>query len=279
MNRHVVFVVMGVAISGGFLAGGCADGPQKPVTGEDPVVTGKLKMNLETTSDSGKIYRLRNALFPIDGGSGITLNSENDPTKSVLEAFLSPTFHTIELREGWFVEQVDELLGSAFFVDATLISSSFQFFEIRSQEETFVKFDFEVDGRRISFGPPGRLIVGIGVHERICGNGIMESGEACDGFDFGFQTCSSVTLGSLPNGFLQCTSQCFLDTSFCTGGDGGVGGFGAGGFPPFDGSVGAGGAFPATGGVPATGGAAETGGASAGGIGGGGTGGRGRGQG
>src|SRR5262245_20372941 len=121
MRKLVVFVAVGVAIQGGLLAGGCAEGPQKPATGEDPIVSGTLRMQLQTTSDSGKVYRLRNAMFPVDAPIGVTLNSETDPTKNVLEAFLNPGFHQIELRDGWFIEQVDELLGSSAFVDATLL--------------------------------------------------------------------------------------------------------------------------------------------------------------
>jgi hypothetical protein len=238
-------------------------------------------MNLTTTSDSGKVYRLRQASFPVNSffsSNTITLSSETDPTKSVLETFLNPGSYQIQLVDGWFVTQVDDLLGSESFVPATLLSSSFQFFDILSDTETFVKFEFEVDGQRVTFGPPGRLIVGIGVHERngsaFCGNGIIDAGESCDGPDLGFQTCASATLGSLPNGFLFCSQFCTLDTTFCTAGDGGVGGaggsfggaggvIGAGGFGGFvsDGSVGG----MTAGGSPAMGGVTSAGGASAGG--------------
>jgi hypothetical protein len=131
--------------------------------------TGTLKMKLQTTSASGKVYRLRQAVLPVTSfftGTGVTLRSEDDPTRAVLEAFLAPGGYQIGLQDGWFIEQVDELLGSATFVNATLLSPQFQFFEIQSNQETFMKFDFEVDGQRVGFGPPGRLIVGIGVQER-----------------------------------------------------------------------------------------------------------------
>lgn len=132
--------------------------------------TGTLKMRLQTTSESGKVYRLRQAVLPITpfsvSGPGVTLRSEDDPASAVLETFLAPGTYGINLNEGWFVEQVDELLGTATPIEATLLSSSFQVFDIQSNGETFVKFDFEVDGRRVGFGPPGRVIVGIGVHEK-----------------------------------------------------------------------------------------------------------------
>lgn len=270
MRRLVIFGAIGLSIQGGLLAGGCADSAQSPVA-SDPVVRGSLRMQLTAVSDSGKVYRLRQAVFPVTsffGSSSLTLNSETDPTKTVLEAFLNPGSYQIQLLDGWFVEQVDELLGTAVPVGATLQSSSFQFFDIQSDSETLVKFDFEVDGQRVSFGPPGRLIVGIGVQERngsaFCGNGVMDPGESCDGPDLGFQTCATVTFGSLPNGFLFCSPSCSFDTTFCTAGDGGIGGAGG----SFGGAGGFGGVFgmDASAGGTSTGGARATGGVSAGGA-------------
>jgi len=46
-----------------------------------------------------------------------------------------------------------------------------------------------------------------------CGNGVMESGEVCDGTDFGGQTCPSA-LGR-DFGSLACTPSCQLDVSGC----------------------------------------------------------------
>ncbi|HEX4336809.1 MAG TPA: hypothetical protein VH062_12910 [Polyangiaceae bacterium] len=282
-------------------------------------------MALEATSDSGKVYRLRNATFfvepefffsgkatpletgsidgggPVQGSAGspvfsdggsipvgsggvsgfggffgsggsatagfggfgtgggifssggfvsstpgaITLSSEDDPNSPVIERFMAPGPYDIQLFDGWFVEQVDNLLGTTAIVPATLESSSFQFFDITSDQETFVKFDFLVDGSRVTFGPPGRLIVGIGIHETggngTCGDGKIDSGESCDGFDLGGQTCASLTMGSQPFGSLFCTGFCTFDTSFCSGNgtfDGGTGGFsgtgGGVGLPPVD---------------------------------------------
>jgi hypothetical protein len=63
-----------------------------------------------------------------------------------------------------------------------------------------------------------------------CGNGITEPGELCDGVDLNGETCSSATMGALPNGALRCSPGCLLDTSRCFGlgpppdGGGGTGG-------------------------------------------------------
>jgi hypothetical protein len=65
----------------------------------------------------------------------------------------------------------------------------------------------------------------------VCGNGIIESGEVCDGTSLGGESCSSVTMHALPSGVLRCTVTCTFDTSQCSGGTGGsgIGGMGFGG--------------------------------------------------
>jgi hypothetical protein len=153
-------------------------------------------------------------------------------------------------------------------VQASLLSDSFQFFDIQSNQETFVQYQFQVNGERVGFGPPGRLIVGIGVTETsgACGNGALDPGEVCDGGNFGGETCASATFGAAPLGTLFCNSDCSsFDTTFCFGQgtvDGGGGTFGGGGFgggfPVLD--AGFGGAGGAAGG-PTTGGSTSTGGA------------------
>ncbi len=361
MKKIVSYVAMGLAFGCAVDLGGCSDdGAQKAPAAV--AQTGTLKMNLETVSASGKVYRLRNAFFEVNpsfffeakgevgatgsasaspdggpisaggspgfpftdsgvagstgtggfggfpiedggiifggspgfggafpaggtpsdtggfagagafgGGTGsgtIELSSENNPDDPVIETFLSPSSYTIQLFDGWFMEQVDNLLGTATPVQASLLSDTFQFFDIQSNQETFVQYQFLVNGERVGFGPPGRLIVGIGVTETngTCGNGVLDPGEVCDGANFGGETCASATLGSAPFGTLFCSSDCLsFDTTFCFGQgtvDGGGGTFGGGGFgggfPVTDGGFGgAGGAA----GAPTTGGSTSTGGA------------------
>jgi hypothetical protein len=167
MRAFISSLVLGAAA---LSAVGCTQ--KDPGGGDKQAIaqTGKLDLALEAVSDSGKVYRLRNADFPIlsdfGSGSSLVLHSEDDPSKAVLEAFLAPGNYTAFLNDGWFVEQVDNLNETSFVVPAVLESSQVQFFEIRSDEESFVKFNFQVDGRRVTFGPPGRLNVGIGIVER-----------------------------------------------------------------------------------------------------------------
>lgn len=299
MKRLISFLAVGIAanyVLGGVAA--CSSDAPPPAKKSAPQVgqRGTLSMALQAVSESGKIYRLRNATFLVNsgfffagtqandiafpdastpptggspafmdggfgmGGSGgfvdagfggffpgaggsigfpgstsIVLSSEDDPNAQVIERFLAPSGYVIDLLDGWFVEQVDNLLGTSAFVPATLRSSPFQFFTIQSDQETFVRYDFDVDGSRVSFGPPGRLIIGIGVQETngSCGNGIVDNGEVCDGANTNGVTCASFTMGAFPNGPLFCSKDCnFFDASFCFGNgfDGGTGGIGTGGF-------------------------------------------------
>jgi hypothetical protein len=48
----------------------------------------------------------------------------------------------------------------------------------------------------------------------VCGNGVQETGEDCDGSDLGGSSCQSLGLGS---GSLACDSGCLFDTSGCAG--------------------------------------------------------------
>jgi len=62
----------------------------------------------------------------------------------------------------------------------------------------------------------------------VCGNGIREGNEQCDGSDLGGQTCQSRGYAS---GSLSCNTNCIFNTSQCTSGGGGGGG-GGGWIPP-----------------------------------------------
>lgn len=58
----------------------------------------------------------------------------------------------------------------------------------------------------------------------VCGNGEQEAGEQCDGSDLGGATCSNQ---GFSGGSISCNSGCEVDTSSCTSGGTGGGGFSA----------------------------------------------------
>jgi hypothetical protein len=78
-----------------------------------------------------------------------------------------------------------------------------------------------------------------------CGDGVRQNAEACDGSDFGGQTCASFTLDAQPNGSLRC-SACTIDASLCVGTNGGSGG---GGSPSGAGGMSSGGTTGSSGGT------------------------------
>jgi hypothetical protein len=99
---------------------------------------------------------------PFDPFFSTTLFSESDPFAPTLEADLPTGTYEINLFGGWFLERVQN--GVAEPVEARLVSSPFQIFDIRANGETFVSYRFETNGEVIEFGE-GRLIVTIEVDE------------------------------------------------------------------------------------------------------------------
>ena len=57
------------------------------------------------------------------------------------------------------------------------------------------------------------VTVGCQKSEPVCGNGVLEDGEQCDGTNLDNKTCTDVVSGSI--GQLSCSSQCQFNTSQC----------------------------------------------------------------
>ncbi len=76
----------------------------------------------------------------------------------------------------------------------------------------------DLAGQQVDCSGPG-AVMDIGAIQSssagpVCGNGVREGSEACDGADLGGATCASLGLGS---GTLACTGQCAYNTSGCSG--------------------------------------------------------------
>ncbi|MBI5405946.1 hypothetical protein HY972_02825 [Candidatus Kaiserbacteria bacterium] len=67
-----------------------------------------------------------------------------------------------------------------------------------------------------------------------CGDGVIGSGEQCDGSNLGGSSCSSL---GFTGGTFSCTSACTFNTSQCTSGSSGGGGGGGGGGAPSSPSI------------------------------------------
>ena len=91
--------------------------------------------------------------------------------------------------------------------------------------------------RRCRAGVWTECACGPSAQRSLCGNGVVEPGELCDGGDLAGETCGSVTMFSATVGTLRCTAKCTFDTSGCfrsvgaggSGGMAGAGGRGGGG--------------------------------------------------
>jgi hypothetical protein len=87
----------------------------------------------------------------------------------------------------------------------------------------------------------------VAVATGVCGNGVAEAGELCDGKDLKGMTCAS--MGANPIGMLSCNSRCMFDTFTCSmgastmaaGGTGAVATGGTGASAKAAGSAGTGG--------------------------------------
>ncbi len=64
--------------------------------------------------------------------------------------------------------------------------------------------------------PYGNECIGAGCPPRTCGNGIVDSGEQCDGSNLNGRTCQSL---GYSGGTLSCSSSCAYDTSQCIASD------------------------------------------------------------
>jgi uncharacterized membrane protein YgcG len=161
---------------------------------------GELGVSLLTESDSGVVYRLRNALFLVRGPEDVDVCTEDyDINEPLLLVPLESGDYQVTLNDGaggaggsagtggtaggggtagnggtggtggstcdgtWFMEYSAN--GRPFApIEAQLVSANPAEVTITTQQTTLVTFSFEVDGRLINFGP-GTLAIDIDVTE------------------------------------------------------------------------------------------------------------------
>jgi hypothetical protein len=115
----------------------------------DPTETeakGTVKMALAANAGSNS-YRLNPAIFTVTGPENVVLDGSN---VDVLEASLAVGNYSIELNDGWAMQQ---LIGGSFQpIDAQLLSPNPQSFSIEEFAVTEVSFRFRVGDGEIVFG-------------------------------------------------------------------------------------------------------------------------------
>jgi hypothetical protein len=154
--KWLMMIVMMTATA--LFIGGCGD------TGESEGDVGELTMTLATISPTGVEYRLRQALFAIDGPEPTDISSEDYPPEQTrINVPLASGDYEVTLGGMWYLEHSAD--GQPFTpIDAILISPNPVSVRVIAEQVAFVNFTFEVDEGDINFGP-GTLSIGIDVVE------------------------------------------------------------------------------------------------------------------
>ncbi|MEM6991177.1 MAG: hypothetical protein AAF721_11785 [Myxococcota bacterium] len=119
-------------------------GCQDPETANED---GSLRMGLLGSDAQGTVFRLRDATFSIEGPSPTTVSTESapDPVDSIVVG-LPEGDYTVELEDGWRVEQWDPATDVATDVVAALTSENPADAAVLADSTTPVLFGFFVDG-------------------------------------------------------------------------------------------------------------------------------------
>ncbi len=152
------FMMIAMITATALFIGGCGD------TGESEGDVGELTMTLATISPTGVEYRLREAIFQIDGPEPTdVLGEDYPPDQARISVLLASGDYEVTLGGMWYMEHSAN--GQPFTpIDAILISPNPVSVRVIADQVAFVDFTFEVDEGDINFGP-GTLSIGIDVVE------------------------------------------------------------------------------------------------------------------
>ncbi|HTV21049.1 MAG TPA: hypothetical protein VMG12_20330 [Polyangiaceae bacterium] len=175
--------------------------------------SGQIHLPLVTPDDGA--FRLRQASFTIDDSAGnlvLTLDSDADPDATSLDAELGQAAYSIELLDGWSLEQLAED-GSSTAVAAALLTTNPTDFEIHDGGVTNILYQFATNSGVVSFGA-GTLDIGVDVTTQagLPGCDLLDrnscpSGQSCLLRDGSGETFCADS-GSLPIGSPCSSDQC-----------------------------------------------------------------------
>ncbi|WP_437954843.1 hypothetical protein WME76_25130 [Sorangium sp. So ce119] len=132
-----------------------------PDGAEQAEATGRASLSLVTQAN-GRVYRLSNAVFSVEGPIVTYLSSSDDPGETALTAALPVGDYTSFLETGWVLERDD---GGTFVpVQATLVSGNPALFTIHEGATTALVYRFQTDGTVVTIGD-GQLDISIEVTE------------------------------------------------------------------------------------------------------------------
>lgn len=216
MNRFASFHT-GLVLTALCMAAGCSLEGDLPVDGE-------MRVGLMGEGPSGQIYRLRDAVFTVDGTN---LSTESVPDgDATIATILDAGDYDVLLQNGWRVERL--VAGGAFSdVEATLASANPAAVSIVALETTDVTFTFDISGEGSVPFDRGTLEIGVAFNDDdavcpdanadgfcdVCGDGLVHPGEECDGANLDGNTCADFGFFA---GSLSCSADCLLVASGCT---------------------------------------------------------------
>lgn len=149
----------------------CAVGPDGT---EEAESTGRASIALVAQAN-GRVYRLSNANFRIEGPIVTTLGTSDDAGETVLSAALPTGNYMSTLEHGWVLQRDD---GGTFVpVQATLLTPSTVPFTIYDGAVTPLVYQFQTDGTIITIGD-GQLDISIEVTE-VGGGACTPFGAGC----------------------------------------------------------------------------------------------------
>ncbi|WP_437733394.1 hypothetical protein [Sorangium sp. So ce1335] len=175
--RRSAFVGLGfmALLAAAPLLPACTTAPGGAEQVEDAESTGRASLSL-VAETNGRVYRLSNALFAIEGPIFTYLSSSDRPDETVLSAALPTGDYWGFLESGWVLERYE---GGTFVpVQATLISANPATFTIYDGATTEVVYRFLTDGTTVTIGN-GQLDISIEVTEVGGGGACTPLGAGC----------------------------------------------------------------------------------------------------
>ncbi len=112
--------------------------------GEPTVDAGDLRMGVVGQDGGGLYYRLRDAVFAIEGPMSTAVGTEENPTTDVISVELPAGAYEVLLEDGWRLERWDPITDATLAVDATLTSGNPASTVVSGSETSTVVFVFEV---------------------------------------------------------------------------------------------------------------------------------------
>lgn len=157
---------------GAFMGLACNAADPDPTT-QQSEKSASVRIALETTSASGTVYKLADAVFEFEGPTPTSVSADLDHVGRFVSVVVAPGEYNVHLKDGWRLVQDTGLEGGR------LISANPQHVVLVGGRMTDVVFRFSLNKDALKKDEAGAR-VGISVEDPLCGNGRLDPGEECD---------------------------------------------------------------------------------------------------